>query len=180
MPFTYFSFLTCTAWRCGVILLIMNVLNQWLEKCHPVLQLVFRLVLAWVFIDSGWEKLYQLDTFYISAQNYKILPPLLTYFYAACVPWLEILAGVYLLLGLFRRFASALTGALLVSFLIAIAVVLIRGDAIDCGCYVGGHSEPVTWELFARDALFLMMCVYLFFSPVWPVSLDVALTDKQV
>lgn len=150
----------------------MNTLKLWIEKAHPVIQLAFRLLLAWVFIESGCEKLRHLDHFLITAQSYKVLPPGITYFYAVCVPWFEMLAGLYLLLGLFRRFAAGLTGALLVSFLIALAIVLIRGDVIDCGCYVGGKSEPVSWELFARDTLFLLMCVYLYFSPSLPLSLD--------
>lgn len=133
-----------------------------LSRLSQVAHLLIRLSTGWVFVQSGWEKLHHLPEFYQAAQNYHILPPTLTHFYAVCVPWLEVLGGGYLLLGLFIPFAAALNGLLLLSFIIAISMVLIRGEAIDCGCFVGGRAEPVTPALLFRDINLLLGCIYLY------------------
>jgi uncharacterized membrane protein YphA (DoxX/SURF4 family) len=129
--------------------------------------------LGGLFLWSGWEKLNHLDAFYQAAQQYKVLPELLTHFYAAALPWLEILGGVYLILGLFTRAAAWATGAMTLSFMIAITLVLLRGEAVDCGCFVGGKSEPVTWALWARDLALLLGSLYLGWIPgTAPWSVD--------
>jgi len=141
-------------------------------KIQQIAQPLLRVILAWVFIQSGWDKLQHLDAFYAAAQNYKILTPTLTYFYSVALPWLEIMAGVYLLLGLFMRFAAGLTTALMLSFIVALGIALTRGDAIDCGCFVGGKSEPITWGLFIRDCCLLTGALALLFFQTHPLSLD--------
>ena len=146
----------------------MSILNQINRYLQPAL----RLLLAWIFIQSGWDKLQHLEAFYTAAQNYKILTPTLTYFYSVVLPWFEIMAGLYLLVGLFIRFSAALCGLLTLSFLIALGIVLTRGDAIDCGCFVGGKSEPITWGLFIRDCFLLLGSAYLWQFPQNPYSLD--------
>ncbi len=145
----------------------MSAISQINRYAQPLL----RLALAWIFIQSGWAKLQNLDAFYQAAQNYKILTPTLTYFYSVVLPYLELMAGVYLLAGLFIRFAASLSGVLTVSFLIALFIALTRGDTIDCGCFVGGKSEPITWGLFYRDSLMLLGILALFFLQN-PYSVD--------
>ena len=147
------------------------------KPCNPFLacsitQLALRAIIGGVFLQSGWAKLEVMPQFIKSVQNYELLPADLAYFYANALPWAEILAGVYLLLGLFIPFAALLTGSMLLSFLIAIGMVLLRGDAIDCGCFIGGKQEPVTWGLFFRDLLMLLGCVYLFKAKNPKFSLD--------
>lgn len=149
-----------------------NSLKKLQQALHPYLQPVLRLVLGVVFLQSGYEKLHHLEEFYQAAQNYQVLPPGVTHFYSVMVPWLEMLAGLYLLLGLFTRFAALLTAGLLVSFIIAIAMVLIRGDAVDCGCFVGGEESPVDVWLLVRDVAMLLGAVYLAWTKPIPQCLD--------
>lgn len=125
-------------------------------QLYSIVSLLLRLVLGGIFLSSGLEKLSHLELFYTTAQGYKILTPELIQVYAGWLPWLEILAGVCLILGLFTRFAAGLAALLLTSFLIAVGMVLLRGDAVDCGCFLGGaKASPVSWELWFRDLLLL-------------------------
>lgn len=138
-----------------------------------VLTGLLRVGLGGIFLSSGWEKLTHLALFYQTAQGYKILTPELTQIYAGWLPWLEILAGAMLLLGVFRRFSVGLIALLLLSFLIALAWVLLRGDTVDCGCFLGGsQASPVTWELWLRDLFLLMASAYLWWVKSFPWSLD--------
>jgi hypothetical protein len=51
------------------------------------------------------------------------------------MPWLELLTGLALILGIWTRTSAALIGAMLVVFIAAISLNLARGNAIDCGCF---------------------------------------------
>lgn len=141
--------------------------------------LLLRLVLGGVFLSSGYAKLAHLDLFYQSAQGYNILTPALTQLYAGALPWLEMLAGLFLLLGLYTRYAAMLTGSLLLSFLIAIGWVLLNGQAADCGCFLGGSQPaPVTWDLWLRDLLMFAGAAAAAFIKPNPWSLDGVLRNK--
>ena len=54
---------------------------------------------------------------------------------ALVMPWAELLAGIALICGIWRRTAVIVVGTLLAVFIVAISVNLLRGNAIDCGCF---------------------------------------------
>jgi uncharacterized membrane protein YphA (DoxX/SURF4 family) len=51
------------------------------------------------------------------------------------MPWLELLCGVALILGIWPRAARNLIALMLIVFIVAISINLFRGNAIDCGCF---------------------------------------------
>ncbi len=139
--------------------------------------LLLRIWLGWVFVESGWAKTQNLAAFYNAAHAYKLLPPMLTQLYASMLPWVELLAGGLLLLGFLTRWMSGTISLMLLSFIIAIGWALYLGDEIDCGCFVGGVVEPVTWGLMIRDVIMLVASVYLILRPSTFLSLDGWLND---
>lgn len=151
---------------------MISFAKKFLLSLHPFLHPVLRLLLGGIFVWSGYEKLNHLEEFYRAAQAYKVLPVEITHFYSVLVPWLELLTGSYLLLGLFTRFSALITTGLYLSFLIAIGTVLANGNAVDCGCFVGGKVEPVDWDLFIRDVGLFLGATYLLLTPPSRFSLD--------
>ncbi len=150
------------------------------QRLQPWLTLGLRGVMVYYFLMPGVEKLQHAKDFASTVQAYHVLPPNIASIYAGCLPWLEILIGLYLLVGLFTRITAAACGGLLLSFIIALSVVLIRGEAIECGCYVGGSApEPVTWWLVVRDILLFAGCGYLFFFSQTPYSVDAWLNQEE-
>ena len=146
---------------------------------HTLLQIALRLILGGIFLQSGLAKLAQISLFVQAVQNYHLLTNTVSLFYAHALPWLEVLCGVYLLLGLFLPYAAILTGALLASFLVAVGWALVNGQSIDCGCFIGGKQEPISWWLFSRDCLMLAGCVALFKSTNRRFSLDACLSGSD-
>jgi hypothetical protein len=67
--------------------------------------------------------------------NYKLLPGGAINLLALTMPWIELLSGLTLILGVWKREAAVLIGLMLLVFIGAIAVNLARGHAIDCGCF---------------------------------------------
>lgn len=150
-------------------------MNTLLTRIQPFLHLACRLFLGYIFLSSGWEKLQHLTDFYQTVISYKVLPDQLAYFYAVCLPWLELFAGAYLILGLFVRFTASLSSLLTLSFIIAISIALATGNEVDCGCYINGKSDPVSVGLLLRDIGLLMLCGYLIWKPKSSWTIDAIL-----
>ena len=76
---------------------------------------------------------------------------------AVVLPWVELVTGVLLITGLWRREAAALAGGMLVMFLVAVSYVLWQGiDVANCGCFsVGGEGRSAGWTLIAGDLALL-------------------------
>src|SRR5262249_36390739 len=51
------------------------------------------------------------------------------------LPWIEVVTGVALFLGIARRTAAKVLGILLLVFIAALSVNLARGRPVDCGCF---------------------------------------------
>jgi uncharacterized membrane protein YphA (DoxX/SURF4 family) len=87
--------------------------------------------------------------------------------WAVVLPWIELVTGVLLVTGLWRREAAAVAGALLVVFLAAVAYVLWQGiDVAHCGCFtVNGEGRGAGWTLIASDLAMLAAALYVMLVP---------------
>ena len=128
--------------------------------------LIFRLVLGMTFVYASLDKIAHPDQFAKIIYNYKILPDFLINVFAVTLPWVELLAGLFLILGIFTESASLLISFLLVIFLFAISVNVFRGVDLNCGCFStdpAGKKEGIS--LLFKDFLFLFMgLMVLFFN----------------
>jgi uncharacterized membrane protein YphA (DoxX/SURF4 family) len=142
----------------------------------PYPTLVSRLVLGLIFLLTGVGKAADPAGFMRDIRAYQMLPGALVTAMAYGLPWLEILLAVYLLAGLYLRWAAAITGALLVVFMVAMGQALARGLTLDCGCFgagLGGVAlrEEVSIGSILRDAVLLALAVHLILVPSrWTVD----------
>lgn len=102
---------------------------------HPWLTVRTQIALGLFFIVAALPKIADPPGFAHMVYNYKMLPGPLVNAMALVLPWAELLMGLALVAGIWRKTAAALVGALLVVFIAAISVNLLRGNAIDCGCF---------------------------------------------
>jgi putative oxidoreductase len=100
--------------------------------------LIIRLVLGGLFVFAATAKIYDPATFAIELERYQLLPWKICVAAADYLPWVELLAGLCLLLKSFERGALLLITLLLSVFTLALASALVRGLNIDCGCF--GHA----------------------------------------
>jgi uncharacterized membrane protein YphA (DoxX/SURF4 family) len=107
---------------------------------------------------------------------YQIVPAALVQPMSVALPLLEILIGVYLLVGLMQRWAAVAAGALLLIFIAAMAWALAKGLTLDCGCFgntpgLNAFRDTVSMGTVIRDALWLLFAVHLSIIPgVWSVD----------
>lgn len=101
---------------------------------------LIRLVLGFIFIYAGAEKISDPEAFAISISNYRLLPVSTLNFFAITLPWIELVAGVLIIFGIAVRENSSIIFSMLLVFTIAIIISLFRGLSIDCGCFGKGSQ----------------------------------------
>ncbi len=137
---------------------------------HPVLTLLSRLVVGGVFVWYGMEKIVLAKDFAHNIMNYEMLPHQWVNIMALIMPWIEVICGLMLILGIRLRAASMLTALMIVSFLMAISYALANNLQIDCGC--SAHPEPIGPQKLVEDGAYLLLCLQIFFFPSQMLSLE--------
>jgi uncharacterized membrane protein YphA (DoxX/SURF4 family) len=118
-----------------------------------------RLILAGVFLCSGYVKLQSPLQFAANLTAYQLFPADIIQPIVRYLPWTEIALGFFLLIGWKARYFAAATAALLSMFTLVLLVTYFRGIEADCGCFgPGDRISPLT---ITRDALFLVPAVFL-------------------
>ncbi len=127
-----------------------------------VLALIARVVLGAWFLYSGGLKIFGvgLDRFTQDVANYQLAKPPLDAIAAYSVPWLEVIAGLCLMLGILRRGAILTVGGLVVVFSISISWAWFHGLDISCGCH-GGDAPIQYWAKTAEFLGYLMLLGWL-------------------
>jgi uncharacterized membrane protein YphA (DoxX/SURF4 family) len=128
-----------------------------------ILHWLCRLILAGVFIYSGYIKLQEPLQFAVAISGYKMVPENLIFPMARFLPWMEIVLGLALLIGWKIRYFSAATAALLLFFITVLTITISRGIEANCGCF--GLDERISPLTILRDSLFLIPALYLIFEP---------------
>jgi uncharacterized membrane protein YphA (DoxX/SURF4 family) len=124
----------------------------------PWLTVRVQILLGAVFVAAALPKIADPPSFAHMIYNYRMLPGALVNSAGLFLPWFELLTGMALVLGIWRRTASVAIGALLLVFIVAIGFNLVRANPIDCGCFdvsAAGRSveerfQDMGWVI-ARD-----------------------------
>ena len=142
---------------------------KWLA--HPWLTIRVQIALGVIFVAAALPKIVDPPSFAHMIYNYKLIPFALVKPMALVMPWIELLCGLALILGIWKGTARAIVAALLLTFIIAISINLLRGNAIDCGCFDVTAAGKTTEERLAdmrfvilRDIGMLLMCGQLWYA----------------
>jgi hypothetical protein len=112
-----------------------------------------RFALGLLFVLAGATKLADLDTFENAVRDFRIMPGRLVRPTARVLPPTEVAAGALMGAGVAITVVGVLLTLLLVAFGVAVAINLVRGRSIDCGCFGGLGSKRITWGTVARNVL---------------------------
>jgi hypothetical protein len=106
---------------------------------------LLRVVLAVILLRSGAIKILNVADFRQAVRNYELLPPRVVGAAAGGVPVVELVAGGLLLLGVELGVVGIAVALMLVAFSVAIAINLLRGRTISCGCS-GSVAPDISWR----------------------------------
>lgn len=130
----------------------MKVLPVLLKNAY--MHLGLRLFLGVTFIVSAVTKLPMRTDFIDMVKGYNMLPDSLASAYGAALPWLELLIGVFLVLGILVRFGALGTLLISATFMVANIGAIVQGKE-QCGtCF--GEAFPL-----AAPAALALDCVMI-------------------
>jgi putative oxidoreductase len=144
----------------------------------PWLTVRVQIALGVFFVAAALPKLVDPPSFAHMIYNYRLVPGAFVNLMALVMPWLELLAGLALILGIWTRASAGLVAGLLLIFIVAISLNLARGNAIDCGCFDVSAADKTAAERLAdmrldilRDLGMLLMAAQILRARAWsPVS----------
>ena len=138
--------------------------GQW--KQDGLFALCACMILGAIFIYASIDKILHPAAFAKAVYNYQILPEGLINLTAIVLPCLELILGLFLIIGLFREGSLCIVTFLLLVFFGSMMFNLARGLDIHCGCFStstdGTNNTPMAWYVF-RDGLFLLPALYLLY-----------------
>ncbi len=147
-----------------------------MKKAQPWIGLLARLGLGGVLLYAGYLKAFTPDKSMMAVRAYELLPIWLANAFGIILPWLEMGAGLLLIVGVAVRYAAIFGAVLMVAFIIAIAQAWARGLSIDCGCFGDGGavdpSETKYLQSILRDIGFALLGFYLIRYPVTKFALE--------
>ena len=125
--------------------------------------LAARLLIGGMFVYASIYKIFDPAGFAVAIRNYMIIPASWSNIVALTLPWIEIVAGVFLIIGLQVRPSALLTTGMLGVFLGAIIYAYSIGLDIDCGCFgsaaTSGGRIGVTH--IVRDAAVFLISLFI-------------------
>jgi len=147
---------------------------------RPRVQLALRLLLGAFFVYASLDKIASPAAFAKAVYLWQVSGPVPSNLVAVTLPWIELVAGLLLVLGVWRREAALVVALLLAVFVVAAASVVARGiDVENCGCFslaksVGPQAWPpawmkgVGWFLITRNLLLIAAALVIAFAQVMP------------
>jgi putative oxidoreductase len=143
-------------------------------KGHSLVALGARLYLSAIFLFACYHKIGNPQAFALDVATYQILPLGLVNLMAIVLPWVELAAGVMLLIAWRTRAAALLVTGMMVMFIVAISLALARGLDMSCGCFAsqGAAEDPISWHTIVRDLGWLFLGLYVLVFDRAPVGID--------
>jgi Methylamine utilisation protein MauE len=121
-----------------------------------------RVVLGAIFMYASFDKLANPQAFADIIGNYHVLPVQFVNPLAIFLPWLELLTGLFLIVGKWVEGSLLIYSALFVVFILALGQALIRGLDISCGCFsVNPSSTSDVWLRIIEDIAILAVSIGL-------------------
>lgn len=143
----------------------MNALRPWLG-------LFVRVFIGGYFVVAAIPKIIEPLAFATSIMHYGLAPSWAINAAALVLPWLELIAGIGLVVGVRTKLQAALCGGMLVLFTAAVAYAVVLGLKIDCGCFGSSGGDEVSWMKVLKNSAMILGCGYLWWSPKSVLSID--------
>jgi uncharacterized membrane protein YphA (DoxX/SURF4 family) len=114
-------------------------------------------LLGGIFLYAGISKMLDPAQMAHQIRNYQLAPWWAIHPGAILLPWIEIVAGLLLILGIWAMEATIVLSGLLLLFLAAIGWAMHLKLDIECGCF-SGHAK-VGWVKLGEDTALLAIAL---------------------
>jgi len=125
-----------------------------MNKYYGHFYLIIRLLLGAMWVWASLDKIQDPAQFSRDIANYHVMPFGLENLSAIVVPWLELLIGIGLIIGVMVDGAALISFSLMLLFIVLISQAILRGFNIECGCGLK-EGQLVGWEKILENIVFL-------------------------
>jgi len=110
-----------------------------------------QIILGLLFLIASLAKIVDVTSLASQVHNFRLLPFWSEHLVAMTLPWIELVAGLALVLGIRPRAGAWLTGVLLAGFTAGIALAMARGLNFECGCFGTADGTRVGWTKLGEN-----------------------------
>jgi uncharacterized membrane protein YphA (DoxX/SURF4 family) len=119
----------------------------------PLLIRVCRIGIGLVMLAAALGKIGDPGAFSTQIHHYRLVPVGAENLLAVLLPWVELLAGLSLVLGPHARSGAWLSAAMMAVFTLAVGAAVARGLDIECGCFGTADASRVGGMKLAENLL---------------------------
>jgi putative oxidoreductase len=130
---------------------------------------VARVAIGALFIYAASSKFDPIK-FAQEVNNYRLLPAALVNLVAVALPFVELFAGIMLVVGLRIRAGALAVVGLLCGFIVAMCYVWAKGIDIECGCF--GKGTKVGLRAVSEDVGMMLLALEAYAFDRGPLGLD--------
>jgi len=133
------------------------------RKAIQITLLGIELGLGGIFVYSGLVKILNFQGFETVVRNYRLLPDLFVRFIAYVLPFVELVFGSMFMLGRQSKIAAYVLSSLLIIFIAALSIDLVRGINTSCGCFSLISDQGTKADMLLtilRDMLFITLFIF--------------------
>lgn len=125
---------------------------------HPFVRRGCQLVAGFIFVAAALPKIADLPAFAGSVHNFHlepVVPVAAVNLLAMTIPWVELTAGLALILGIKTRAGAFVYVFLMTLFTVGVVAAMARGLSFDCGCFGKATSTTIGAKKLAENLLML-------------------------
>ena len=148
------------------------------KKNNMILRKLFNLFLfaavsyiGWIFISASLDKIVDPSSFSKSISNYEITPYWINNLLALFFPWIELICGILMFVGLYYFFKNKsklidipnnIIILMLLWFIFILSIAVYRDLDIDCGCGIS-DDNTTPFEKLIEDIYLLITSIIIKF-----------------
>lgn len=149
--------------------------------------LILRVALGGLMAYAGFMKLLEPQQFAFALKGYDVFDPqthgYLLVLAAFVVPWLELISGLLLAVGLWTRASATTIFALLLTFTLVLVSVLMRDMDLECTCF--GKADVICSGAIGgchiwRNSVLMLVSLLILWRGAGLLSLDHPLLSRRL
>ena len=127
---------------------------------HPFVRRASQLAAGAIFVAAALPKIADLHAFSGSVHNFHLeplVPVAAVNLLAMTIPWIELTAGLAMILGIKTRAGAFVYVGLMTLFTLGVVAAMARGLSFDCGCFGKATSTTIGAKKLAENLAMLVV-----------------------